>query len=67
MPEDSVRSQKSIQALLAELVSALYLRPWIDDAEDRHELKREIKAATYHMLQISKDDGSYKAQIIFDI
>jgi len=33
----------------------------------KHKLKREIKAATYHMLRISKDDGSYKVQVIFDI
>ena len=33
----------------------------------RHKLKREIKAATYHMLRLNKEDGSYKVQIIFDI
>jgi SHS2 domain-containing protein len=33
----------------------------------QHRLKREIKAATYHMLQLNKKDGSYKVQIIFDI
>ncbi|MBC8275068.1 MAG: archease [Chloroflexi bacterium] len=33
----------------------------------QHKLKREIKAATYHMLRISKEDGSYKVQVIFDI
>jgi len=33
----------------------------------KHKLEREIKAATYHMLRISKDDGSYKVQVIFDI
>ncbi len=33
----------------------------------QHELKREIKAATYHLLHISKDDGSYKVQVIFDV
>ena len=33
----------------------------------QHRLKREIKAATYHMLRINKEDGSYKVQIIFDI
>ena len=32
-----------------------------------HKLKREIKAATYHMLQISKEDSTYKVQVIFDI
>jgi SHS2 domain-containing protein len=33
----------------------------------QHRLKREIKAATYHMLRLNKEDGSYKVQIIFDI
>ncbi len=33
----------------------------------RHKMFREIKAATYHMLQISKQNGSYQARIIFDI
>ena len=33
----------------------------------QHKLKREIKAATYHMLKINKEDGGYKAQVIFDI
>jgi SHS2 domain-containing protein len=33
----------------------------------QHKLKREIKAATYHMLRISKEDGGYKVQVIFDI
>ena len=30
-------------------------------------LKREIKAATYHMLRISKDNDGYKVTVIFDI
>ena len=33
----------------------------------QHRLKREIKAATYHMLRLNKEDGNYKVQIIFDI
>ncbi|HEX75582.1 MAG TPA: archease, partial [Dehalococcoidia bacterium] len=33
----------------------------------QHKLKREIKAATYHMLRISKDNSGYKVQVIFDI
>ena len=33
----------------------------------QHELKREIKAATHHMLRISKDHNGYKVQVIFDI
>ena len=33
----------------------------------KRKLKREIKAATYHMLKINKEDGGYKVQVIFDI
>jgi SHS2 domain-containing protein len=33
----------------------------------RHRVKREIKAATYHMLALSKEQNTYSAQIIFDI
>jgi len=33
----------------------------------RHRIKREIKAATYHMLRIGKDRGTFSAQVIFDI
>ena len=33
----------------------------------QHRLKREIKAATYHMLKLNKENGRYQVQIIFDI
>ena len=33
----------------------------------RHKLKIGVKAATYHMLRIDKDDSGYEAQVIFDI
>ena len=33
----------------------------------RQQVRREIKAATYHMLAINKEKDGYKAQIIFDI
>ncbi len=32
----------------------------------RHELKISVKAATYHKLQVKKNDG-YRVQVIFDI
>lgn len=38
----------------------------IDSAH--HEIKIDIKAATYHMLKIEKiANGNFKAQVIFDI
>jgi len=33
----------------------------------RHKIKRGIKAATYHMLKLDRDDGGYRAQVILDI
>lgn len=33
----------------------------------RHRLETEIKAATYHMLRVSRDDGTWSAEIIFDV
>jgi len=32
----------------------------------RHKLKTGVKAATYHMLKVDKDDD-YKVQVLFDI
>jgi SHS2 domain-containing protein len=33
----------------------------------KHRLKREVKAATYHNLDITRQKGIYSARIIFDI
>ena len=33
----------------------------------RHRIKIDVKAATYHMLQVAEDSKGYKAQVIFDI
>ncbi|MFC1905241.1 archease [Chloroflexota bacterium] len=33
----------------------------------KQKIIREVKAATYHMLVINKENTGYKAQIIFDI
>ena len=33
----------------------------------KQKINREVKAATYHMLAINKENNGYKAQIIFDI
>jgi len=34
---------------------------------NRNRLKREIKAATYHDLKITKIDGIYSVDIVFDV
>lgn len=33
----------------------------------KHGVKEEIKAATYHMLEIDRQDGGWAAQVIFDV
>lgn len=34
---------------------------------ERHKLKMGVKAATYHMLKMSKDDEGYSVQVILDV
>ena len=53
-----------------DIISADYLkaRCFGEKLEpERHNLKREIKAATYHMLKIAKSDRGYESTVIFDI
>ena len=33
----------------------------------KHELKTQVKAATYHMLKIEQNEDEWKAQVIFDM
>jgi SHS2 domain-containing protein len=33
----------------------------------KHELKTQVKAATYHMLNIEQNEDGYRAQVIFDV
>ncbi len=33
----------------------------------RHNIKREVKAATYHMLKIDRQISGFRAQVIFDL
>ena len=35
--------------------------------EGIHSIKTEIKAVTYHQIQIKEREGSWKAQVIFDL
>jgi SHS2 domain-containing protein len=37
----------------------------VDDS--RHELKADIKAATYHMLKVIKNDTGWRTEVIFDV
>ena len=33
----------------------------------RHEYRVEIKAVTYHMLEVEKEDGMWRVKVLFDI
>ena len=35
--------------------------------EGVHAVKTEIKAVTYHQIQVQKEDGLWKARVIFDL
>lgn len=35
--------------------------------EKRHVMKTEIKAVTYHQIQVRKEKGRWRARIIFDL
>ena len=35
--------------------------------EGFHEIKREVKAVTYHQIQVEKANSGWRAQVIFDI
>ncbi len=54
-----------VQSLSSTRLKATCYGEKIDPS--RHKLKTGVKAATYHMLRIDKDNKGYKAQIIFDI
>lgn len=34
---------------------------------EKHSIRREIKAATYHDLKITEEDGKWKAVVVFDL
>lgn len=36
-------------------------------APDRHELGAEIKAVTYHMLQVKEQDGRWHGRVLLDL
>ncbi len=34
---------------------------------DRHRFRRDVKAATYHMVEVKQIDGGWTARVIFDV
>jgi len=40
----------------------------VDDyCPGRHVLKHEIKAVTYHQIQVSETESGWEARVIFDV
>ena len=35
--------------------------------EKRHEIKKEVKAATYHDIEVTENKGRWTARVIFDV
>ncbi len=33
----------------------------------RHEIKKEVKAATYHNIEVTESEGRWTARVIFDV
>jgi SHS2 domain-containing protein len=36
-------------------------------ARDRHPIKRDIKAVTYHQLRVQRREDGWMARVIFDV
>jgi len=34
---------------------------------EKHDIKKEVKAVTYHGLEVGEDGGIWKARVIFDV
>ena len=60
-----LNAQKSSSASETEMAATVYGEPV---NFDKHEVYTEIKSVTYHQLQVvQKGDGSWFAQVIFDL
>jgi SHS2 domain-containing protein len=58
---------KSVQ-ILSLTENKIFARIYFDVyMPDRHIIKTEIKAVTYHQIQVKSSPSGWKAQIIFDI
>ncbi len=48
------------QSVEAEIVGEPY-------RQDKHEIRKEIKAVTYHQAEVSKTAAGWRAKVIFDV
>ena len=57
--------EATIHSISEKILSARIL---LDTYDPRcHEIKCEIKAVTYHQIQVGEGDGGWEAKIIFDV
>ena len=63
--EERVFKAFHVSALSPHAVSGWGAGEPLDPA--RHRIKLEIKAPTYHMLELKEENGRWLAQIIFDV
>lgn len=40
---------------------------WVPYDPDRHPLRTELKAVTYHQLEATRDEHGWRARVIFDV
>jgi len=55
----------SIDSLASATMNATLFTMSFDP--QRHEILREIKAVTYHQIDVTRKDGIWKARVIFDL
>ena len=63
--ENLIFSQFEISRLNSDSLTAIAYGEKIDLS--RHEIKTQIKAATYHQLKLKTEDEGFSAQIILDV
>ncbi|MFO8102179.1 MAG: archease [Dehalococcoidia bacterium] len=63
--ENLIFSRFEITSLNHDSLSAIVQGEKIDLA--RHEIKTQVKAATYHQIKLNSEEEGFSARIIFDI
>lgn len=60
-----VFSRFEIQSLTQDHLEAICYGEDLDPT--RHRIQLGVKAATYHMLEVDRDDDGYRARVILDV
>jgi len=63
--ERTVFKRFEIQSLTENHLEAICYGENLDPA--RHKIQLGVKAATYHMLELDKEDDGYRARVILDV